>query len=211
MVAKALVMDSRETRSSSTIRLSPPCSTMAFCSAAALAAWRVVSTVTKPSRANFCAMAPPTPQRIPTGRWLSSTALPCANLVLRPSLCHLEVAPTTTATGLLAALIGYSSLVDVSLRPFPYDRTDNLLAARDDGRSVDSQTRPRDVRESLLGRAGPVRIRTQINSKEDRPVLLVHFVPAAVANVGCRRPRPFLPRYLRDRPLRTLHDLGASR
>src|SRR5208283_3949823 len=43
-------------------------------------------------------MAPPTPQRAPTGRPLSSSVLPCANNVLRPSDCHLEVAPTTTAT-----------------------------------------------------------------------------------------------------------------
>ena len=66
----------------------------------ALAAVRVVSTTKKPSLANFWAMAPPMPQRMPTGRSLSSSALPCASLVLRPSACHLEVAPTTTATGL---------------------------------------------------------------------------------------------------------------
>src|SRR4051794_4304209 len=40
------------------------------------------------------------PQRTPMGRLLSSTALPWASLVLRPSACHLDVAPTTTATGL---------------------------------------------------------------------------------------------------------------
>src|SRR6185437_4896454 len=55
----------------------------------------------QPSWANFCATAPPTPQRAPTGIWLSSSALPCANRVLRPSDCHLDVAPITTATGLL--------------------------------------------------------------------------------------------------------------
>ena len=60
---------------------------------------RVVSTTRKPSLANFWATAPPTPQRMPTGRSLSSSALPWASLVLRPSACHLEVAPTTTATG----------------------------------------------------------------------------------------------------------------
>src|SRR5215510_13990886 len=76
---------------------SPPCSRIAFSSPAALAALRVVMTVKKPSRANFWAIAPPTPQRTPTGSWLSSTALPCASLVLRPSACHLDVAPTTTA------------------------------------------------------------------------------------------------------------------
>src|SRR5262245_28222622 len=107
-------------------------------------------------------MAPPTPHRTPTGRWLSSSALPCANLVLRPSLCHLDVAPTITATGLLAGLIGCSSLVRASLRPFPYDRGDNLPAARNQGGSVDSQARANDFRESLLGRTCPVRIRTQI-------------------------------------------------
>src|SRR5262245_29269952 len=89
--------------------LSPPCSTMAFSSGAALAAVRVVNTTKNPSRANFCAMAPPTPQRIPTGTVLSSSALPCASLVLRPSACHLEVAPTTTATCFLAPLIANSS------------------------------------------------------------------------------------------------------
>src|SRR5918996_3999680 len=105
MVANARAIDSRDTRSISTIVLSPPCSTMAFCSAAALAAWRVVRTTRKPSWANFWAMAPPTPQRIPTGKSLSSSALPCASRVLRPSACHLEVAPTTTATGLRAELM----------------------------------------------------------------------------------------------------------
>ena len=85
--------------------LAPPCARMAFSSAAALAAFRVVSTTTKPSLANFWAMAPPTPQRTPTGRSLSSSALPCASLVLRPSACHLEVAPTTTATGRRFALM----------------------------------------------------------------------------------------------------------
>jgi hypothetical protein len=77
----------------------PPCSMIAFSSAAAFAAVRVVSTTKNPSRVNFWAMAPPTPQRMPTGRWLSSSALPCASLVLRPSVCHLDIAPTTTATG----------------------------------------------------------------------------------------------------------------
>src|SRR5262245_62201588 len=93
-------MDVCDTRSSSTIMLSPPCALMACSSAAALAALRVVSTTQKPSLANFWAMAPPTPQRMPTGRWLSSSALPWANLVLRPSDCHFDVAPMTTATGL---------------------------------------------------------------------------------------------------------------
>src|SRR5215510_14135548 len=118
-------------------------------------------------------MAPPTPQRTPTGRWRSSTALPCASLVLRPSLCHLDVAPTTTATGLLAALIACSSWFNVSLRPFPYGRANDLPAARNHGRSVDSQACPGDFRESLLGRTRPVRIRTQLHSEEDRPFLFV--------------------------------------
>src|SRR5713101_3701753 len=98
-------MESDDTRSSSTIRHAPPCALMAFSSADALAACRVVSTTTKPSWANFWAMAPPTPQRTPTGRWLSSSTCPCASWVLRPSACHLEVAPTTTATGLRVAFI----------------------------------------------------------------------------------------------------------
>src|SRR4030095_12190105 len=81
---------------------------MAFSSGAAFAALRVVSTVTKPSRANFWAMAPPTPQRTPTGTSRSSTALPCGSLVVRPSACHLDVAPTTTATGRVFALMAGS-------------------------------------------------------------------------------------------------------
>src|SRR5438046_532297 len=89
----------------------PPCSAMALSSAAALAAPRVVSTTKNPSFANFWAMAPPTPQRIPTGISLSSSTLPCASLVLRPSACHLEVAPTTTATGPRAELMRDSSLI----------------------------------------------------------------------------------------------------
>src|SRR5690606_33185076 len=43
-------------------------------------------------------MAPPTPQRALTGTSASSTASPCTRRVLRPSACHFEVAPTTTAT-----------------------------------------------------------------------------------------------------------------
>ena len=58
-----------------------------------------------PSRANFCATAPPTPQRTPTGNSLSSSVLPCASRVLRPSDCHFEVAPITTATGLPFAFV----------------------------------------------------------------------------------------------------------
>ena len=42
--------------------------------------------------------APPTPQRAATGKPLSSTVWPWASKVLRPFACHLEVAPTTTAT-----------------------------------------------------------------------------------------------------------------
>src|SRR5215813_6149959 len=83
---------------------------MALSSAAALAALRVVSTTAKPSWANFWAMAPPTPQRTPTGRWLSSTALPWASRVLRPSACHFDVAPTTTATGRRVELIRHPPL-----------------------------------------------------------------------------------------------------
>src|SRR5262245_34245068 len=94
--------------------LSPPCALMACSSAAALAAFLVVSTTKKPSLANFWAMAPPTPQRMPTGRWLSSSTFPCASWVLRPSACHLEVAPTTTATGLRVAFMvdSFPSKVD---------------------------------------------------------------------------------------------------
>src|SRR5262252_2293066 len=87
-----------ETRSSSTIMQSPPCSRMALASADALASLRVVSTVKKPSAANFCAMAPPTPQRTPTSTSLSSTGWPCASRVLRPSDCHFDVAPLPTHT-----------------------------------------------------------------------------------------------------------------
>src|SRR6266542_2420234 len=55
-------------------------------------------------------MAPPTPQRTPTGRALSSSTFPCTSRVLRPSACHLEVAPTTTATDLRVELIADSLL-----------------------------------------------------------------------------------------------------
>src|ERR1700737_5201466 len=93
----------------------PPCSRIASASADALASLRVVSTVKKPSCANFWATAPPTPQRTPTGNSLSSTVLPCANNVLRPSDCHLEVAPITTATCLPFVLVLRFSLIgDVS-------------------------------------------------------------------------------------------------
>ena len=79
---------------------SPPWSLIAAIRPAALGALRVVSTTKKPSPANFWAMAPPMPQRTPTGRALSSTALPWISRVLRPSACHFDVAPITTATGL---------------------------------------------------------------------------------------------------------------
>jgi len=62
-------------------------------------------TVKKPTWANFCATAPPTPQRTPTSTSLSSTGCPCASNVLRPSDCHFEVAPITTATCLPLALV----------------------------------------------------------------------------------------------------------
>ena len=90
----------------------------------ALASLRVVSTVKKPSWANFCATAPPTPQRTPTGTSLSSTVLPCASKVLRPSDCHLEVAPTTTATCLpfdvcfhCGNLLGFCSVQTARFQP----------------------------------------------------------------------------------------------
>src|SRR5580658_10709456 len=104
MVAKAVAMDSCDERSSSTTEHAPPCSRIAPARPAALDAVREVSTTKQPSFANFCAMAPPTPQRAPTGISLSSSVLPCASSVLRPSDCHLEVAPMTTATGLPCVL-----------------------------------------------------------------------------------------------------------
>src|SRR6516225_11458682 len=105
IVANAAAIEFCETRSNSTITHSPPCSRMAAASRDALASLRVVSTVKNPSRANFCAMAPPTPQRTPTGSSLSSTGLPCASKVLRPSDCHLDVAPITTQTCLPFVLV----------------------------------------------------------------------------------------------------------
>src|SRR5262249_53928794 len=112
-------MEAYDTRSSSTIVHSPPCARMACSSAAALAARRVVSTTTKPSWANFWAMAPPTPQRMPTGRSLSSSTFPCASWVLRPSACHLEVAPTTTATCLRVEFMADSLPLDVDCSSWP--------------------------------------------------------------------------------------------
>ena len=88
--------------------LSPPCSPIAACNAAALEALRVVSTTRKPSLANFWETAPPTPQRTPMGRSLSSSSLPWISRVLRPSDCHLEVAPITTATGFRLEFISES-------------------------------------------------------------------------------------------------------
>src|SRR6266568_6048789 len=123
-------MEACDTRSSSTIILSPPCSLMAFSSAAALAAFRVVSTTTKPSWANFWAMAPPTPPRTPTGRWLSSSTFPCASWVLRPSACHLEVAPTTTATCLRVESIADSLSLDVDCLPWPQGNTATYTMGR---------------------------------------------------------------------------------
>ena len=82
---------------------------------AAFAALRVVMTVKNPSLANFCAIAPPTPQRTPTGNSLSSTGLPCASNVLRPSACHFEVAPITTATGFPLVFLLPVSLISLRL------------------------------------------------------------------------------------------------
>src|ERR1700756_5762748 len=96
---------------------SPPCFRIACASADALASLRVVSTVKKPSCANFCATAPPTPQRTPTGKSLSSTGLPCASNVLRPSDCHFEGAPITTQTSFpLVFFIANSFPVPSALR-----------------------------------------------------------------------------------------------
>src|SRR5438445_7094031 len=123
-------MDACDTRSSSTIMLSPPCAVMACSSAAALAAFRVVSTTKKPSLANFWAMAPPTPQRMPTGRSLSSSTFPCASWVLRPSACHLEVAPTTTATCLRVESITGSLSLEVDCLPWPKGNTATYTMGR---------------------------------------------------------------------------------
>src|SRR5262249_10884696 len=99
ILAKAEVIDFSDERSSSTIMHAPPCCWIAAARAAAFEAVRVVSTVKKPSLANFWASAPPTPQRAPIGNELSSSALPCASLVFRRAACHFEVAPMMTATG----------------------------------------------------------------------------------------------------------------
>src|SRR5271167_1369101 len=134
IVASAAVIESCETRSSSTIMPSPPCSRMALASADALVSLRVVSTVKKPSLANFCAIAPPTPQRTPTANSLSSTVCPYANKVLRPSDCHLEVAPITTATCLPFVFVLRFSLI----REVPFVRSvrANGRARRADEQSV---------------------------------------------------------------------------
>src|SRR5215218_1940627 len=88
---------------------------MALAKPDAFAALRVVTTVKNPSLANFCAIAPPTPQRTPTGSSLSSTGLPCASNVLRPSACHFEVAPITTATGFPLVFLPPISLIPPGL------------------------------------------------------------------------------------------------
>src|SRR5690349_9079839 len=118
MRRNAAATDASETRSSSTVVHSPPCSLIAACRSAAFAAVRVVSTTEKPSVANFCATAPPIPHRLPTGRSLSSTSPPWASSVLRPPACHFEVAPTTTAMGLLEVMadVGTSAQQTVPMR-----------------------------------------------------------------------------------------------
>src|SRR5215831_8491770 len=122
---------------------SPPCSRMAFASADALASLRVVSTTKNPSLANFCAIAPPTPQRTQTGSSLSSTVRPCANNVLRPSDCHLEVAPTTTQTCLSLVLVVRFSLIR---KPFPFaERSSGSWTRRADAQSL---VRRRDCRKA---------------------------------------------------------------
>src|SRR6267154_6425640 len=105
---------------------SPPWSRIAAARPDALASLRVVRTTKNPSPANFWAMAPPMPQRMPTGRLLSSTARPWINLVLRPSDCHFDVAPTTTATGLpLLFPSRFSPILECSL--FCDVREDNAI------------------------------------------------------------------------------------
>src|SRR5512146_2543851 len=91
-------------------------------------------------------MAPPTPQRMPTGRWLSSSALPCASLVLRPSACHLDVAPTTTATCFRAELMSYSSRDDLTIRG--------------PGGEATSSSRTRCSRGSTVNTAHPIALPT---------------------------------------------------
>src|SRR4051794_33449919 len=131
---------------------------MALASPAAFAALRVVTTVKNPSFANFCAIAPPTPQRTPTGSSLSSTGLPCASNVLRPSACHFEVAPITTATGFPLVFLPPISLISLGLlvcrlifprwpagrsRPLQFD----LFERRRPGERIDfHQRRVRDTR-----------------------------------------------------------------
>src|SRR5260370_37673528 len=94
-------------------------------------------------------MAPPPPQGAPTGRPLPSSALPCASKVLRPSDCHLEVAPTTTATCLPFEfvlrfwLIGHLSLFVCGVRTdgehVPPPGSESVAATRQD--SLASLTR----------------------------------------------------------------------
>ena len=98
-VSKPVEIESSDSRSSSTVMQSSPSESIAASSAEALGLLLVVSTTWKPSRANFSAMAPPTPHRIDSGNLSSGMFPPWTIRVLRPSDCHLDVAPITMATG----------------------------------------------------------------------------------------------------------------
>src|SRR4051794_10144370 len=124
--------------------VSPSWSRMAASKAAALARRRVVSTTRKPSLAKRWARAPPIPQRAPTGRSLSSTSPPWASLVLRPSACHLEVAPTMTATGRLVVMTVHLLLDDApSGRQEPGGTSAPYLAAVDQPLLAQDEPQPK--------------------------------------------------------------------
>src|SRR5262245_27264144 len=184
MAANALEMYSCDTRASSTIVLEPLWSRMALSSAAALAAFLVVSTTAKPSWANFWAMAPPTPQRTPTGRSLSSISRPWASLVLRPSDCHLEVAPTTTATGRPVELIGIllcATGEERGVQRISYNRS-----ARSDAKEGDDDV-DRRSREARVSRPAQRDRRRGAQRRTVPPDLGGHDVPrGAEAGAGFR-------------------------
>ena len=116
----------------------------------------MVNTMKKPSLANFWEMAPPTPQRTATGNSLSSSALPWAKWVLRPPDCHLDVAPTTTATGFRFEFMSDSFRGDVdcppSLKLEPAAGDHSVHEA-----SHPWEESPADSRPSLSGQLGRAR------------------------------------------------------
>ena len=102
-------------------RASPPCSWIASERPVAFDAVQVVGTV-KAFRRELVRRRRRRPIGHHTGISLSSRKVPWANLVLRPSDCHFEVAPTTTATSFSTALVFMFPLIRLPNRGQPHRR-----------------------------------------------------------------------------------------